>query len=95
MEGWLHKFKHMASLAEFLNKLKADRTAWKEFSEDKEDGEDDQLNRVYENKKFNNLQIRQQDSFGNQPQQIPQPQPIPLPPPACQGPLSHQDIMKM
>uniref|UniRef100_A0A915IML3 Uncharacterized protein n=1 Tax=Romanomermis culicivorax TaxID=13658 RepID=A0A915IML3_ROMCU len=95
MEGRLKEFKNIAPLAEFLNKLKADMTAWKEFSEDQEDGEDDWLNRVYENRRFNNLQIRQQDNIGNQLHQIPQPQPIPPLPPAFQAPLSHQDIMKM
>uniref|UniRef100_A0A915JHT2 Uncharacterized protein n=1 Tax=Romanomermis culicivorax TaxID=13658 RepID=A0A915JHT2_ROMCU len=45
MEGWLHEFKNIASLAEFINKLKANTTAWKEFSEDQEDGGDDCLNR--------------------------------------------------
>uniref|UniRef100_A0A915JR35 Uncharacterized protein n=1 Tax=Romanomermis culicivorax TaxID=13658 RepID=A0A915JR35_ROMCU len=63
MEGWLHEFKNIASLAEFVNKLKADRTALKEFSDDQEDGKDDQLNRVYENRRFNNLQIHQQDNI--------------------------------
>uniref|UniRef100_A0A915KWN1 Uncharacterized protein n=1 Tax=Romanomermis culicivorax TaxID=13658 RepID=A0A915KWN1_ROMCU len=58
--------------------------AWKEFSEDQEDGEDDRLNQVYENRRFNNLQIRQQDNIGNQPQQIPGPQPILRLPPAFQ-----------
>uniref|UniRef100_A0A915JS78 Uncharacterized protein n=1 Tax=Romanomermis culicivorax TaxID=13658 RepID=A0A915JS78_ROMCU len=83
--------------AEFVNKLKADMTAWKEFSEDQEDGEDDGLNRVYENRRFNNLQIGQQDNIGNQPHQNPRPQRQPIfpPPPAFQAPLSHQDIMKM
>uniref|UniRef100_A0A915J8G5 Uncharacterized protein n=1 Tax=Romanomermis culicivorax TaxID=13658 RepID=A0A915J8G5_ROMCU len=95
MEGPLHEFKNIASLAEFINKLKADRTAWKEFSEDQEDGDNDQLNRIYENRKFNNLQIRQQDNIANQPQQIPRPQPIFPRPPAFQAPLSHQDIIKM
>uniref|UniRef100_A0A915JNK2 Uncharacterized protein n=1 Tax=Romanomermis culicivorax TaxID=13658 RepID=A0A915JNK2_ROMCU len=94
MEGRLHEFKNIAPLAEFVNKLKADTTAWKEFSEDQEDSKDDRLNPVYENKRFNNLQIRQQDNIGNQPQQILRPQPIFPPPPAFQAPLSHQDIMK-
>uniref|UniRef100_A0A915JBG3 Uncharacterized protein n=1 Tax=Romanomermis culicivorax TaxID=13658 RepID=A0A915JBG3_ROMCU len=44
MEGRLHEFKNIASLAEFINKLKADTTACKEFSEDQEDGEDNPLN---------------------------------------------------
>uniref|UniRef100_A0A915JW75 Uncharacterized protein n=1 Tax=Romanomermis culicivorax TaxID=13658 RepID=A0A915JW75_ROMCU len=43
--GWLQEFKNIASLAEFENKFKAETTAWKEFSEDQEDGEDEQLNR--------------------------------------------------
>uniref|UniRef100_A0A915I305 Uncharacterized protein n=1 Tax=Romanomermis culicivorax TaxID=13658 RepID=A0A915I305_ROMCU len=89
MEGRLHEFKNITSLAEFVNKLKVDTTAWKEFSKDQEDGEDDRLNRVYENRRFNNLQIRHQDNIVNQQQQIPRPQPIPPPPPAFQGPLSH------
>uniref|UniRef100_A0A915HIU8 Uncharacterized protein n=1 Tax=Romanomermis culicivorax TaxID=13658 RepID=A0A915HIU8_ROMCU len=44
LEGPLHEFKHMASLVEFVNKLKADTTVWKEFSEDQEDGKEDRLN---------------------------------------------------
>uniref|UniRef100_A0A915JI98 Integrase catalytic domain-containing protein n=1 Tax=Romanomermis culicivorax TaxID=13658 RepID=A0A915JI98_ROMCU len=63
MEGRLHKFKNIASLAEFANKLKADTTAWKEFSEDQEDSEDDWLNRVYENRRFNNIWIWHQDNI--------------------------------
>uniref|UniRef100_A0A915JBV7 Uncharacterized protein n=1 Tax=Romanomermis culicivorax TaxID=13658 RepID=A0A915JBV7_ROMCU len=65
MEGRLHEFKNIASLAEFVNKLKADTTAWKEFSEDQEDGDDDRLNPVYENRRFNNLQIPHQDNIGH------------------------------
>uniref|UniRef100_A0A915IVX1 Uncharacterized protein n=1 Tax=Romanomermis culicivorax TaxID=13658 RepID=A0A915IVX1_ROMCU len=37
MQGPLHEFKNIASLAEFVNKLKGDTRAWKEFSEDQED----------------------------------------------------------
>uniref|UniRef100_A0A915J272 Uncharacterized protein n=1 Tax=Romanomermis culicivorax TaxID=13658 RepID=A0A915J272_ROMCU len=46
-------------------------------------------------KKSEEPMIHQQDNIGNQPQEIRWPQPIPPPPPAFQGPLSHQDIMKM
>uniref|UniRef100_A0A915HS53 Uncharacterized protein n=1 Tax=Romanomermis culicivorax TaxID=13658 RepID=A0A915HS53_ROMCU len=35
--------KNITSLAVFVNKLKADMRAWKEFSEDQEDGRDDRL----------------------------------------------------
>uniref|UniRef100_A0A915IMS0 Uncharacterized protein n=1 Tax=Romanomermis culicivorax TaxID=13658 RepID=A0A915IMS0_ROMCU len=81
MEGRLHEFKNITSLAEFVNKLKADTTVWKEFSEDQENGEDDRLNG--------------QDSSISQQQQIPPPQQIVPPPPAFQAPVSQQDIMKM
>uniref|UniRef100_A0A915LCV4 Uncharacterized protein n=1 Tax=Romanomermis culicivorax TaxID=13658 RepID=A0A915LCV4_ROMCU len=74
MEGWLHKFKNIASLTELVNKLKADTMAWKEFSEDQEDSKDDQLNRVYEKRRFNNQQICHQDNNYNQLQLIPGPQ---------------------
>uniref|UniRef100_A0A915HWI9 Uncharacterized protein n=1 Tax=Romanomermis culicivorax TaxID=13658 RepID=A0A915HWI9_ROMCU len=57
-----------------VNKLKADTMAWKEFSEDQEDSKDDQLNRVYEKRRFNNQQICHQDNNYNQLQQIPGPQ---------------------
>uniref|UniRef100_A0A915IIF1 Uncharacterized protein n=1 Tax=Romanomermis culicivorax TaxID=13658 RepID=A0A915IIF1_ROMCU len=74
IESWLHEFKNVASLAEFVNKLKTDMTVWKEFSQDQEDGKDNWLNQVYENRRFNNQQIHHQDNNYNQQQQNPQPQ---------------------
>uniref|UniRef100_A0A915JFG8 Uncharacterized protein n=1 Tax=Romanomermis culicivorax TaxID=13658 RepID=A0A915JFG8_ROMCU len=44
MEGRLHGFKNITSLAEFINQLKANTTVWREFRKDQEDGEDDHLN---------------------------------------------------
>uniref|UniRef100_A0A915HDD5 Uncharacterized protein n=1 Tax=Romanomermis culicivorax TaxID=13658 RepID=A0A915HDD5_ROMCU len=70
MEGQLHKLKNIASMAAFMNKLKANMTAWKEFSEDQEDNEEDCFNRVYENRRINNQQIGQQDQNYNQQQKI-------------------------